>query len=328
MPFPKFLGLFYSSFLSADSFPKSIVTYLHNLLLATLKSVAQVCLQGSPITGAFFLLGIALYSPLYAACALAGAGLSNGFAFAKAKQGLVEKGDVHNGLYGFNGSLIGIAIAAFLPINDWALLLLALASIFSVQLVIWVAARSNVPLFTMPFIIVAMFVYGLGQAFNVTGQEATPMFDQTFVLPLFESIGQIFLLPNAVSGICILLGFLVASVRAFFITIWSVGLAYFLAIELGMHEQALNTGLFGFCAILTAHALCLKDAGPDWWNQAYVLPYKIVLGVMLSVVFTQIFILAHLSFFTLPFVLSVWSLQVLVQLPVLRANTLLSKRRI
>ncbi len=285
---------------------------------STLKSVAQVCLQDSAYTGAFFLLAIALYSPLYALCAVYCALVKNQLASS----------DVENGLYGFNGSLIGICVAAFLPVNLLSLLFIILACVFSVQLIIWVAQRSNVKLFTMPFIIVAMFVYGLGQSLNVTGQEVVPVFDQTFAVPLFESIGQIFLLPNAASGICILLGFLMASVRAFFITLWSVGLAYLLAKEMGMNEQALTSGLFGFCAILSAHALCLKDAGPNWWNQSYVLPYKIVLGVILSVLFTQVFILAHLSFFTLPFVLSVWALQVMVKLPVLRANTLLSKRRI
>mgnify|MGYP000098667222 FL=1 len=307
----------------------NFVIKFKTIFTSTLKSVAQVCLQDSTYTGAFFLLAIALYSPLYALCAVAGAAVANVYAYYR---GLVKKelalSDVQNGLYGFNGSLIGICVAAFLPMNAWSLLFLAVFCVFSVQLVIWVAARSKVSLFTMPFIIVAMFVYGLGQSLNVTGQDVVPFFDQTFALPLFESIGQIFLLPNAASGICILLGFLMASVRAFFITLWSVGLAYFLAIELGMNAQAINTGLFGFCAILTAHALCLKGAGPDWWNQAYVLPYKIVLGVVLSVLFTQVFILAHLSFFTLPFVLSVWTLQVMINLPVFRVNARLSKRGI
>jgi len=326
MPLPKSLGLFFI-FLSADSFPKSIVTYLHKLLTSTLKGVAQVCLQDSPLTGAFFLLAIALYSPVYAVCALAGAMLSTRFAFLKAKGHFIKEGDVENGLYGFNGSLIGISIAAFLPMNIWSILLLGLACVFSVQLVIWVAARSRVPLFTMPFIIVAMFVYGLGQSLNLSGLEAVPFFQQTFPLPLFESIGQIFLLPNAVSGICILLGFLVASVRAFFITLWAVGLAFFLAQEIGMNETALSTGLFGFCAILTAHALCLPSARESAWDQSHFLPYKIILGVIFSVLITQVFILAHLSFFTLPFVLSVWSIQVLGQLPVGKVSGLLKRVR-
>ena len=304
------------------------MTYLHNLLTSTLRGIAQVCLQDSPFTGAFFLLAIALYSPIYAMCALAGAMLSTAFAFKKAKEQCIKGSDVKNGLYGFNGCLIGIAIAAFLPINDWALLLLGLACIFSVQLVIWVAARSNVPLFTMPFIIVAMFVFGLGQSFNVAEQEVVPFFQQSFPLPIFESIGQIFLLPNAISGICILLGFLVASVRAFFITLWAVGLAYFLAQEIGMNETALNTGLFGFCAVLTAHALCLPSTHQSVWDQSHFLPYKIILGVILSVLMTQVFILGHLSFFTLPFVLSVWAIQVLSKLPVSRMSKILNKSRI
>ena len=303
------------------------MTYIRNLLNSTLKSVAQVCLQDNPYTGALFLLAIALYSPLYAACALTGALLANAYAFTRVKDGSVKVLDVENGLYGFNGSLIGIAVAAFLPINDWALLFLLLASIFSVQLVIWVAARSQVSLFTMPFIIVAMLVYGLGQSLNVTGQDVTPMFTQTYALPLFESIGQIFLLPNAMSGVCILLGFLVASVRAFFITLWAVGLAYFLAQEIGMNETALTTGLFGFCAILTAHALCLPSDSESMWNQKHVVPYKIILGVFLSVMITQVFILAHLSFFTLPFVLSVWAIQVLGQLPIGKVSGLLKRVR-
>lgn len=326
MPLPKSLGLFFYLF-SADSFPKSIVTYLYKLLTSTLKGVAQVCLQDNPLTGAFFLLAIALYSPLYAACALAGTMLSTSFAFLKAKRHIIKESDAENGLYGFNGSLIGISIAAFLPINEWSLLLLASACIFSVQLVIWVAARSNVSLFTMPFIIVAMFVYGIGQSLNVTGQDVVPVFQQSFPLPLFESIGQIFLLPNAMSGICILLGFLVASVRAFFITLWAVGLAFFLAQEIGMNETALSTGLFGFCAILTAHAMCLPNMPQSTWDQSHFLPYKIILGVTLSVLITQVFILAHLSFFTLPFVLSVWTIQVLGQLPVGKVTRLLKRGR-
>jgi urea transporter len=302
------------------------VTYLHNFLTRTLTSVAQVCLQDSPVTGAFFLLAIALYSPLYAILALAGAVVANTYAQSKVVSGTLKEADIQNGLYGFNGTLIGISVAAFLPVNGLSLLFMGLACVFSVQLVIWVAQRSQVSLFTMPFIVVAMFVYGLGQSLNVSGALVSPMFNQSYALPLFEGIGQIFLLPNAMSGVCILLGFLVASVRGFFITLWSVGLAYFLAQEVGMNDQAINSGLFGFCAILTAHALCLPSTTPNQ-NQSHFLPYKIVLGVVLSVLFTQLFILAHLSFFTLPFVLSVWALQILGRIPVAKVSGYLKRGR-
>lgn len=302
------------------------MTYLHNFLTRTLTSVAQVCLQDSPVTGAFFLLAIALYSPVYAVLALAGAVVANTYAQSKVASGTLKEADIQNGLYGFNGTLIGISVAAFLPVNGLSLLFMGLACVFSVQLVIWVAQRSQVSLFTMPFIVVAMFVYGLGQSLNVSSALVNPMFNQSYALPLFEGIGQIFLLPNAISGVCILLGFLVASVRGFFITLWSVGLAYFLAQEVGMNDQAINSGLFGFCAILTAHALCLPSTTPNQ-NQSHFLPYKIVLGVVLSVLFTQLFILAHLSFFTLPFVLSVWALQVLGRIPVAKVSGYLKRGR-
>lgn len=302
------------------------MTYLHNFLTRTLTSVAQVCLQDSPVTGAFFLLAIALYSPVYAVLALAGAVVANTYAQSKVVSGTLKEADIQNGLYGFNGTLIGISVAAFLPVNGLSLLFMGLACVFSVQLVIWVAQRSQVSLFTMPFIVVAMFVYGLGQSLNVSSALVNPMFNQSYALPLFEGIGQIFLLPNAMSGVCILLGFLVASVRGFFITLWSVGLAYFLAQEVGMNDQAINSGLFGFCAILTAHALCLPSTTPNQ-NQSHFLPYKIVLGVVLSVLFTQLFILAHLSFFTLPFVLSVWALQVLGRIPVAKVSGYLKRGR-
>ena len=88
-----------------------------------------------------------------------------------------------------------------------------------------------------------------------------------------------------------------------------------------MNEYALSSGLFGFCAVLAGHALSENSRQITGGCYAqYCLSCKMVVGVMLAVVFTLVLIKMRISFFTLPFILAVWSMQGVKQLQKIRAG--------
>lgn len=76
---------------------------------AILRGIGQVMFQNNSYSGALFLVGISYNSWLLGLAALLGTVISTAFAqFLR-----YSKEDIQNGLYGFNGTLTGIAIFSF-----------------------------------------------------------------------------------------------------------------------------------------------------------------------------------------------------------------------
>lgn len=76
---------------------------------AVLRGVGQVMLQDNPLTGAIFLVGIFLSSTTAGLYALLGTAVAT----ATAMLAGVDRAAVRHGLYGFNGTLTGIALSAY-----------------------------------------------------------------------------------------------------------------------------------------------------------------------------------------------------------------------
>ena len=66
--------------------------------------------------------------------------------------------DIKNGLYGFNGTLVGIAVGVFMELSIGSLLLMAVASCISTWISRLFNLQSSLPGFTAPFI---LSVWGL-----------------------------------------------------------------------------------------------------------------------------------------------------------------------
>lgn len=78
-------------------------------LLALLRGIGQIFFQDKALSGLLFVLGIAAGSPLMALGALVGFAIGTAIAwFCK-----FNPGETHDGIYGFNSTLVGIATFFF-----------------------------------------------------------------------------------------------------------------------------------------------------------------------------------------------------------------------
>ena len=84
------------------------------------RGVGQVMFQNNALSGLLMLAGILLNSWQMALLAIAGNVVSTLTACLSG----YSREDIRNGLYGFNGTLVGIAIGVFMPVSVASLSLL------------------------------------------------------------------------------------------------------------------------------------------------------------------------------------------------------------
>lgn len=117
------------------------------------KGVAEIFLQDNAITGAIFLLGLCVGSPLAGAAAAVGAliGLSIGWVLGAPEQA------IRLGLYGFNPALTAIALASVFLVRSRAALIYSLiAAVVTAVLFASVSAALlpiGMPALTLPFVL-------------------------------------------------------------------------------------------------------------------------------------------------------------------------------
>lgn len=122
---------------------------LESLGYAGLRGVGQVFFQGNAITGALFLLGIAVSSPLMAAGGAVGAAIGT----ATAHLLKFDKEETTAGIYGFNATLVGIATFFFFQPGLVSVLLMVVGCIVATVLTRLVRRHVPFPTYTAPFVV-------------------------------------------------------------------------------------------------------------------------------------------------------------------------------
>lgn len=259
-----------------------------------LRGLGQIMLQPNALTGLLFLIGIAVNNWLFAGCALLGAGIST----LTGKTLRIGRDALHEGLYGFNGALVGIAVAVNCSPSPVSLLLLAMGSVLS-SLILYTSLRwlPRLPPYTMPFIVAAWLILVLVHtlALNPAHNPALPS-DNTALITLI-GLGQVMFQENWLSGLLFLLGLTVHDRQAAAWALIGSALGYVTALALGFPDAPLLAGLYGFNGALTGIALAGRYNG----NAALALT-----GIVLSTVLIRAFQLAELPALTAPFVLATW----------------------
>ncbi len=271
------------------------------------KGAGQVMFQGNVWTGIFFLAGIfygayAAHMPAVAWGAVVGTFMSTitGYLLKyPAEKGL-------DGLWGFNGILVGCALPTF--IGNVPLMWLAIV-IFS-SMTTWVMVGLNnllapykVSSFTFPFVLTTWFILmaarimhglpdsGLG-APELPGNFSTA-FDTGFkslVIYWLTGISQVFLINSWVTGVLFLIGLFISSRWA---ALWAAigsALALCVAILYQCNGGDIANGLFGFSPVLTAIALGTTFYHVNWRTAIWAL-----LGI-----FATVFIQAGMDTFFAP----------------------------
>lgn len=299
---------------------------------AVLRGFSQVMLQTNPFTGVLFFMGIMATSLDMALLALLGnlIGLLSAFAIKRNIEDLVD------GIYGFNGVLVGIAVY-FLFAAQWSqsiwlfIALVVFASALSTLLMAAFEHWNRLPAYTMPFVlstwVVVVLVNTLGWAsgettmtlpwlpafipeaaflasFGVDISQASGPFLQ-YLATILRGVGQVMFQDSLVTGLIFLVALSRSSNRVTAYAVLGAGLGGAMALSGGIAPLEVHHGLYGFNAVLTAIAL------------ASVMKEKIhftIMGVGLSVLITWLFVALQWPSLTAPFVLATWAMILLHQL--------------
>ena len=238
----------------------------------TLRGSGQVMFQESAWTGLLFLIGI-FWGSYECGVPQVGWGAAVGL-IVSTLAGYILPGDASQGsqgLYGFNGILVGCAFPTFLP-DTWimwaALVLCAMATTWVRTGFNNVMAPWKVNSLTFPFVFMTwMFLFA---ARELSALEPTTLSTASLTATLsgtldtsfghlvaywLKGISQVFLVNSWVTGIFFLVGLALCSRAA---AIWAaIGSAEALALAILFRADpaSIASGLFGFSPVLTAIAL-------------------------------------------------------------------------
>mgnify|MGYP000367128895 CR=1 FL=1 len=260
---------------------------------------SQVFLLQSASSGALILAGLFCNSWQLALLALLGCLVSR----AVASLWRDTKSEIADGLYGFNGTLVGIAIGVYWEISWLSILLLVVGAALSTWLARAFRRHAQLPGLTAPFIIAVWVLLLL----SMLAPQGVGLLDSTAQLEegqsqwrmlgvaLGDSLGQVMFQANVLTGLFFFLAIVWESRRKALYTLLGV-LIPMLAIPF-VPETVWREGLLGYNAVLCA----IYWAGTSERRLLYA-----VVSVVLSVLLELLALYAGLIPLTAPFVLSVW----------------------
>ena len=289
-----------------------------------LRGVGQVMFQDNPLSGALFIAAIAWGSFAAGVPQVLFGGLLGIVTATSTAQWLrVESASLRAGLYGFNGVLVGLALATFIAPSPllWAYVVLGAAvSVVAMEATANVCKSWSMPALTFPFVLVTWLLllatYGFaglagtalpsaGLVAPFTSVAATRLDASLFVQATLLSISQVFLKGSAIAALLFLAGLAVNSIAAAVAAAAGAIVAVITAHALGAESDLITGGLLGFSPVLTAVALGTVFNQPGLRVAIYA-----ALGTVFTVVAQSAFNVAltplAIPALTGPFVLVTW----------------------
>lgn len=271
---------------------------LYSSLLILGRGIGQVMFQNNALSGLLMLIGIFLNSWQMGILAVSGNIISTLTAYFSG----YGRDDIKDGLYGFNGTLVGIAVGVFMKLSLGSLLLMVVAACISTWISRLFNLQRSLPGFTAPFILSVWMLLGfcswimpdiLLVSDTVTDATQGINYFQTFSF----GIGQVMFQGNIWTGLLFLVGILVNSQTAAFYTVIGALFPIPLAILLGIDAETLNMGLMGYNGVLCAITLGDRTLKSLVWDSCSVL-----LSTLLQIIGMNL----EITTLTAPFVVSVW----------------------
>jgi urea transporter len=300
---------------------KSISNQVDSFLQIIFRGIGQVMFQRSSTTGLFILVGIfigAIISgtPLVAWGAVVGVTVSTITGYILNE----KKADGRDGLWGFNGVLVGCAFPTFLA-NTWemwlALILCSAATTWVRRAFNNVLSRWKINSLTFPFVFMT-WIFLFSSIFidrlHLFEQQHRLLIDYTFELDIslsslfvywLRGISQIFLINNWVTGLFFLIGLAVYNKWA---AIWAAigsALSLIIAITYTGNPMDISHGLFGFSPALTGIALGATFYRPGWRSAIWAV-LGIIITVFIQGAMDAIMLPYGIPTLTAPFCLATW----------------------
>ena len=295
-----------------------------------LRGVGQVMFQSNPLTGVLFLVGIFVNSLKFGGTALLGVAASTSAAYLLG----ADRGLIRNGLFGFNGVLVGIGLAFFLQFDFLLAVYVVLGAVIST---IVMMALSNLlspwdmPALTGPFVLTAWLLLFAVYRFAfirpsaliaplvpdphaavqtdlrelASGAGAVGLTAANLAHGLFRGVGEVMFQDNLPTGVIFLLAILVNSRVSAAFAVAGSALGLLTALATGADGFLIYHGLYGFNAVLCAIALGGLFFVLTWRSALYAL----LAAVVSALVFAAIGVLLSpigMPALTAPFVLTTW----------------------
>jgi urea transporter len=241
---------------------------LAHTLVGWLRSCGQVIFINNPLSGLLLLLAMALQSFWAAALTLLGIVAAHLVARAIGADRQARR----NGIYGFNGALVGGAVAALadhgtaIPSLAW-LLLTVLGAGLTTLLVHgpgrWLVRVAGLPPLTLPFCLVTWSLLLLAAALahpelkllQASQPESVSGPLVALLLAIPKGFGQVFFCSNLLSGSLVLLAVVVASPMAGLVGVAGALVGGLTGLGLGAPAADVAQGLWSFDGVLTAIAV-------------------------------------------------------------------------
>lgn len=270
-----------------------------------LRGIGQVMFQGNEFTGILFLIGIAVASPMLAVGAILGAIIGP----STAELAKFDRKAITDGLFGFNSTLVGIALTFYLRPVPLTWILIVLCSVASVFLTHLLRRSTKIPTYTTPFIlmtwlalIVAHGIAGTTIDVKPAASLATP---DGFVTAILEGVSEVMFGANVLTGILFLAGIAISDWRHAAIALMGSIVGTAIAYYHNDPSGSISVGIYGYNAALAAMALYL-------WRPALSAP---ILAAIVSAPITEFFPKSlGLPALTAPFVLASWLILAVVVL--------------
>ncbi len=263
-----------------------------NFIKYTMSGIAEVIVQSHPVAGTYILLAIFIHSWQMAIGALCATIIATAFSLVIK----IDRKDIALGLYGYNATLIGIAFVYFFQITFFSFIIFFVSCLLSVYISLWIPKYLKIPTFTAPFVLITWLIILLqDQLFLLPAGNTLNFYNNIYTFGLGEAVGQVYLQGNGITGVIILFAILLYSKAGFYWAMAATCLTWLIANALNYPAANIESGLYGFSAVLTA--IALQNIKP------IIFP---VSGIIITVFVTQAFIVSGWPSLTAPFVLVSW----------------------
>ncbi|MBI4222509.1 MAG: urea transporter [Planctomycetes bacterium] len=268
---------------------------IRNFAEIIFRGISQIFLLNNVITGILFLAGAFYNSWLIGMGAVIGL-LAGTFTALILKY---KRSDINQGLYGYNGALVGLATVYFFGFSMPAIIALFFGAILS-SIIMHFMIKRKLPPFTAPFIISTSILMAIILTLHIIPLQAAqlPNAGNLEIIPaLSRGIGQVMFQENIITGIILFVGILVCSRISALYALLGTGIGVVVAFVCAFPLSMITAGLFGFNGVLCGIALSGKK-----WHHGILAIASIVVSVFVMFGMSRLGIIT----LTAPFVISAW----------------------